>query len=145
MHEVALKDKEPDTQDSEDVKASGGSVGETGAWQGLTKLVAGSLALSLGGVVLQKALEVQMESHREGPSPAAGRLRVRSMRSKKTIDELKSKSSPGWLQSHLVPSPCWVHAHTPSCTRIQFFNFYGSCPSKDMTLQSSSGGTRVRD
>uniref|UniRef100_A0A8C2S228 Kinesin heavy chain n=1 Tax=Capra hircus TaxID=9925 RepID=A0A8C2S228_CAPHI len=36
--EVALKDKEPDTQDTEDVKASGESVGETGAWQGRHQL-----------------------------------------------------------------------------------------------------------
>ena len=34
VHEVALKDKEPDTQDSEDVKASGEGMGRTGARQG---------------------------------------------------------------------------------------------------------------
>lgn len=34
VHEVALKDKEPDTQDADEVKVSGEGVGMTGAWRG---------------------------------------------------------------------------------------------------------------
>nr|XP_042102930.1 kinesin heavy chain isoform X2 [Ovis aries] len=56
VHEVALKDKEPDTQDSEDVK---------------------------------KALEVQMESHREAHHRQLARLRDEINEKQKTIDELK--------------------------------------------------------
>ncbi|KAI4586636.1 hypothetical protein MJG53_004423 [Ovis ammon polii x Ovis aries] len=54
VHEVALKDKEPDTQDSED-----------------------------------KALEVQMESHREAHHRQLARLRDEINEKQKTIDELK--------------------------------------------------------
>uniref|UniRef100_A0A452EPH2 Kinesin family member 5A n=1 Tax=Capra hircus TaxID=9925 RepID=A0A452EPH2_CAPHI len=56
VHEVALKDKEPDTQDTEDVK---------------------------------KALEVQMESHREAHHRQLARLRDEINEKQKTIDELK--------------------------------------------------------
>ncbi|KAI4546386.1 hypothetical protein MG293_002941 [Ovis ammon polii] len=54
VHEVALKDKEPDTQDSED-----------------------------------KAMEVQMESHREAHHRQLARLRDEINEKQKTIDELK--------------------------------------------------------
>uniref|UniRef100_A0A452SM17 Kinesin-like protein n=1 Tax=Ursus americanus TaxID=9643 RepID=A0A452SM17_URSAM len=56
VHEVALKDKEPDTQDTDDVK---------------------------------KALEVQMESHREAHHRQLARLRDEINEKQKTIDELK--------------------------------------------------------
>lgn len=89
----------------------GESVGETGRGRALTKLVAES-GIELGWVVLQKALEVQMESHRGGPSPQLARP-TQINEKQKTIDELKSKSSPGWLQSPPGPRLA-VHAHTPS-------------------------------
>ncbi|XP_055104373.1 kinesin heavy chain isoform X2 [Symphalangus syndactylus] len=56
VHEVALKDKEPDTQDADDVK---------------------------------KALELQMESHREAHHRQLARLRDEINEKQKTIDELK--------------------------------------------------------
>uniref|UniRef100_A0A8C0LI67 Kinesin heavy chain n=1 Tax=Canis lupus dingo TaxID=286419 RepID=A0A8C0LI67_CANLU len=56
VHEVALKDKEPDTQDADEVK---------------------------------KALEVQMESHREAHHRQLARLRDEINEKQKTIDELK--------------------------------------------------------
>ncbi|XP_065788264.1 kinesin heavy chain isoform X1 [Muntiacus reevesi] len=56
VHEVALKDKEPDTQDTEDVK---------------------------------KALELQMESHREAHHRQLARLRDEINEKQKTIDELR--------------------------------------------------------
>ncbi|XP_019310448.2 kinesin heavy chain isoform X1 [Panthera pardus] len=56
VHEVALKDKEPDTQDTDEVK---------------------------------KALEVQMESHREAHHRQLARLRDEINEKQKTIDELK--------------------------------------------------------
>jgi len=56
VHEVALKDKEPDTQDADDVK---------------------------------KAVEVQMESHREAHHRQLARLRDEINEKQKTIDELK--------------------------------------------------------
>ncbi|XP_043303114.1 kinesin heavy chain isoform X3 [Cervus elaphus] len=56
VHEVALKDKEPDTQDTEDVK---------------------------------KALELQMESHREAHHRQLARLRDEINEKQKTVDELK--------------------------------------------------------
>ncbi|XP_055104374.1 kinesin heavy chain isoform X3 [Symphalangus syndactylus] len=55
VHEVALKDKEPDTQDADDVKA----------------------------------LELQMESHREAHHRQLARLRDEINEKQKTIDELK--------------------------------------------------------
>ncbi|XP_042802922.1 kinesin heavy chain isoform X1 [Panthera tigris] len=55
VHEVALKDKEPDTQDTDEVKA----------------------------------LEVQMESHREAHHRQLARLRDEINEKQKTIDELK--------------------------------------------------------
>ncbi|XP_008272443.1 kinesin heavy chain isoform X2 [Oryctolagus cuniculus] len=55
VHEVALKDKEPDTQDADEVKA----------------------------------LEVQMESHREAHHRQLARLRDEINEKQKTIDELK--------------------------------------------------------
>lgn len=92
VHEVALKDKEPDTQDTEDVKASGESAGETGAWPAelaLTEPGSGSLAPNVGGAVLQKALELQMESHREAHHRQLARLRDEINEKQKTVDELK--------------------------------------------------------
>lgn len=92
MHEVALKDKEPDTQDTEDVKASGESAGETGAWQavlGPHRAGGWEPPSNLGGVVLQKALELQMESHREAHHRQLARLRDEINEKQKTIDELK--------------------------------------------------------
>uniref|UniRef100_A0A2K6LCR9 Kinesin-like protein n=1 Tax=Rhinopithecus bieti TaxID=61621 RepID=A0A2K6LCR9_RHIBE len=56
VHEVALKDKEPDTQDADEVK---------------------------------KALELQMESHREAHHRQLARLRDEINEKQKTIDELK--------------------------------------------------------
>nr|KAF6368831.1 kinesin family member 5A [Myotis myotis] len=56
VHEVALKDKEPDTQDADEVK---------------------------------KALELQMESHREAHYRQLARLRDEINEKQKTIDELK--------------------------------------------------------
>uniref|UniRef100_A0A2K5CR47 Kinesin heavy chain n=1 Tax=Aotus nancymaae TaxID=37293 RepID=A0A2K5CR47_AOTNA len=56
VHEVALKDKEPDTQDADEVK---------------------------------KALEMQMESHREAHHRQLARLRDEINEKQKTIDELK--------------------------------------------------------
>ncbi|XP_014412927.1 kinesin heavy chain isoform X2 [Camelus dromedarius] len=56
VHEVSLKDQEPDTQDTDDVK---------------------------------KALEVQMESHREAHHRQLARLRDEINEKQKTIDELK--------------------------------------------------------
>lgn len=56
VHEVALKDKEPDTQDAEEVK---------------------------------KALELQMENHREAHHRQLARLRDEINEKQKTIDELK--------------------------------------------------------
>ncbi|XP_069345914.1 kinesin heavy chain isoform X2 [Eulemur rufifrons] len=56
VHEVALKDKEPDTQDADEVK---------------------------------KALELQMENHREAHHRQLGRLRDEINEKQKTIDELK--------------------------------------------------------
>ncbi|XP_055468015.1 kinesin heavy chain [Psammomys obesus] len=56
VHEVALKDKEPDAQDAEEVK---------------------------------KALEVQMENHREAHHRQLARLRDEINEKQKTIDELK--------------------------------------------------------
>ncbi|CAH6778588.1 kinesin heavy chain [Phodopus roborovskii] len=56
VHEVALKDKEPDTQDAEDVK---------------------------------KALELQMENHREAHHRQLARLRDEINEKQRTIDELK--------------------------------------------------------
>ncbi|XP_006093626.1 kinesin heavy chain isoform X1 [Myotis lucifugus] len=56
VHEVALKDKEPDTQDTDEVK---------------------------------KALELQMESHREAHYRQLARLRDEINEKQKTIDELK--------------------------------------------------------
>ena len=51
--------------------------------------MAGCLALNLGGVVLQKALELQMESHREAHHRQLARLRDEINEKQKTIDELK--------------------------------------------------------
>uniref|UniRef100_A0A8C9ANK3 Kinesin heavy chain n=1 Tax=Prolemur simus TaxID=1328070 RepID=A0A8C9ANK3_PROSS len=56
VHEVALKDKEPDTQDADEVK---------------------------------KALELQMENHREAHHRQLARLRDEINEKQKTIDELK--------------------------------------------------------
>ncbi|KAM7328286.1 kinesin heavy chain isoform X1 [Alexandromys fortis] len=56
VHEVALKDKEPDTQDAEEVK---------------------------------KALELQMENHREAHHRQLARLRDEINEKQRTIDELK--------------------------------------------------------
>uniref|UniRef100_U3DN47 Kinesin heavy chain isoform 5A n=1 Tax=Callithrix jacchus TaxID=9483 RepID=U3DN47_CALJA len=56
VHEVALKDKEPDTQDADEVK---------------------------------KALEMQMENHREAHHRQLARLRDEINEKQKTIDELK--------------------------------------------------------
>ncbi|XP_058164291.1 kinesin heavy chain isoform X1 [Dasypus novemcinctus] len=56
VHEVALKDKEPDTQDADDVK---------------------------------KALELQMENHREAHHRQLARLRDEINEKQKTIDELR--------------------------------------------------------
>ncbi|XP_005358036.1 kinesin heavy chain [Microtus ochrogaster] len=56
VHEVALKDKEPDTQDAEEVK---------------------------------KALELQMENHREAHHRQLSRLRDEINEKQRTIDELK--------------------------------------------------------
>lgn len=64
-------------------------LGRLGPGRALTKLVAGSLALNLGGVVLQKALELQMESHREAHHRQLARLRDEINEKQKTIDELK--------------------------------------------------------
>ncbi|EDL24488.1 kinesin family member 5A, isoform CRA_c [Mus musculus] len=58
VHEVALKDKEPDTQDAEEVK---------------------------------KALELQMENHREAHHRQLARLRDEINEKQKTIDELKAR------------------------------------------------------
>lgn len=55
-----------------------------------TELVWGSLALSLGGGrCSQKALELQMESHREAHHRQLARLRDEINEKQKTIDELK--------------------------------------------------------
>lgn len=72
MHEVALKDKEPDTQDTEDVKASGESVGETGAWQGRHQAGGWESGIELGwGCVAEGPGGADGEPP-GGPSPAAG-------------------------------------------------------------------------
>lgn len=55
----------------------------------LSKLVSGRLALSMGWGCLQKALEVQMESHREAHHRQLARLRDEINEKQKTIDELK--------------------------------------------------------
>lgn len=86
VSEVALKDKEPDTQDTDEVKASGEGAVTTGA---RPELMSGSLALSLGWACLQKVLEVQMESHREAHHRQLARLRDEINEKQKTIDELK--------------------------------------------------------
>lgn len=90
VHEVALKDKEPDTQDAEEVKVSWGSVewpfGRAG---GCADCQPGSLALSTGLCSLQKALELQMENHREAHHRQLARLRDEINEKQKTIDELK--------------------------------------------------------
>ncbi|KAH0520386.1 Kinesin heavy chain isoform 5A [Microtus ochrogaster] len=67
VHEVALKDKEPDTQDAEEVK---------------------------------KALELQMENHREAHHRQLSRLRDEINEKQRTIDELKDDPS-GSLMSKL--------------------------------------------
>lgn len=54
----------------------------------LTELVLGSLALNVG-CCLQKALELQMESHREAHHRQLARLRDEINEKQKTIDELK--------------------------------------------------------
>lgn len=92
MNEVALKDKEPDTQDADEAKASGDGLGATGpggAVLALTKLGSGSLTLSLRWGCSQKALELQMESHREAHHRQLARLRDEINEKQKTIDELK--------------------------------------------------------
>lgn len=55
----------------------------------LTKLVLENPALNLGWRVLQKALELQMESHREAHHRQLARLRDEINEKQKTIDELK--------------------------------------------------------
>lgn len=55
----------------------------------LTERVSGSLALSLGWGCLQKALELQMDSHREAHHRQLARLRDEINEKQKTIDELK--------------------------------------------------------
>ncbi|KAK2502999.1 hypothetical protein MC885_002616 [Smutsia gigantea] len=94
VNEVALKDKEPDTQDADEVKVSGEGVGMTGVCPGpvalaLNELVSGSLVLSLGWGCWQKALELQMESHRDAHHRQLARLRDEINEKQKTIDELK--------------------------------------------------------
>lgn len=94
MHEVALKDKEPDTQDADEVKVSvkvwgQPRPGRVTAVLALTDCVSGSLALSLGWDCLQKALELQMESHREAHHRQLARLRDEINEKQKIIDELK--------------------------------------------------------
>ena len=44
---------------------------------------------NLGGIVLQKALELQMESHREAHHRQLARLRDEINEKQKTIDELR--------------------------------------------------------
>ncbi|KAB1269803.1 Kinesin heavy chain isoform 5A [Camelus dromedarius] len=92
VHEVSLKDQEPDTQDTDDVKASGEGMEMMGPGRAvltLAKLLFGSTALSLRLGCLQKALEVQMESHREAHHRQLARLRDEINEKQKTIDELK--------------------------------------------------------
>lgn len=50
---------------------------------------AGSPASNSGGAVLQKALELQMESHREAQHRQLARLRDEINEKQKTIDELR--------------------------------------------------------
>lgn len=64
MHEVALKDKEPDTQDADEVKASGEGVGMTRAWQGC----AGPQQAGFG----ESGFELGMALFAEGPGAADG-------------------------------------------------------------------------
>lgn len=69
MHEVALKDKEPDTQDADDVKVSGEGAGHSwgplpsGAWESGFERGMGVFAEGPGGAAGESP---------GGPSPAAG-------------------------------------------------------------------------
>lgn len=94
MHEVTLKDKEPDTQDAEEVKVNWEAAwcawqGGAGAGLGRGWLSAWALALSMGLGCLQKALELQMENHREAHHRQLARLRDEINEKQRTIDELK--------------------------------------------------------
>lgn len=91
MHEVALKDKEPDTQDAEEVKVSWDAMGMVCVWQGqhCADRQLERLALSIGLGLLQKALELQMENHREAHHRQLARLRDEINEKQRTIDELK--------------------------------------------------------
>ena len=94
VHEVALKDKEPDTQDADEVKVSGEGVGtlQSGrAVLALTELVLGSLALNMGCCCRRPWSYKWRVTGRPitGSWPGFG---TRSMRSRRALMSSKSKS-----------------------------------------------------
>lgn len=117
MNEVALKDKEPDTQDADEVKASGEGVGMTGVWPGpaalaLSELVSGSLVLSLGWVVGRRPWSCRWRvtvRPTTGSWPGSG---TRSMRSKRPLMNSKSK------HPKVAPAPVLASLHPHTCSLL---------------------------
>lgn len=74
VHEVALKDKEPDTQDADEVKVSGEGVGTAGlaglCWPSLS--CAGEPGFELGVVLFVEGPGAADGESPGGPLPAAG-------------------------------------------------------------------------